>query len=178
MTADDLKTARKALGLSQEDMAEAIGVSRVLLGQMERGQAPIEKRTAVAAGAVLTDRMPIYNERPVTSFEGDVPLAEALILWEADAEPPVRVLRLGMDDRRYSNSQGSCTSPWELMGPAWRLTRLLALFHEIVVADKIDPARAHEAFLCIPEYRRAVCPDTIPERFQELEHDVDRHDPD
>lgn len=166
MQAEDLKQARKALGLSQEEMADAIGVSRVLLGQMERAQAPIEKRTAIAARAILTERMPIYNARPMTSCPGDVSLSEALIFWEADVEPPVRVLRLGMDDRRYSNSQGSCTSPWELMSSAWRLTRLLALFHEITVAEKIEPARVHEAFLCIPEYRQAICPDTIPERFQ------------
>jgi transcriptional regulator with XRE-family HTH domain len=167
MQADDLKGARKALGMSQEAMADAIGVSRVLLGQMERDQAPIEKRTAVAASGVLNDKMPIYNDRPLTSFAGDVPLADAVIFWEKGVEPPVRVLRHGMDDRRYSNSQGSCTGPWHIMGDGWRMTRLLALFHEITVADKIDPAAVHDAFLSIPEYRRTVCPDTIPARYQE-----------
>ncbi|WP_416463165.1 helix-turn-helix domain-containing protein [Sphingomonas sp. VDB2] len=49
MQAEDLKSKRLDMGLSQADFADAIGVSRVLLGQMERGQAPIEKRTAMAA---------------------------------------------------------------------------------------------------------------------------------
>lgn len=44
-----MKAMRQDLGLSQADFAEAIGVSRVLVGQMERDQAPIEKRTAMAA---------------------------------------------------------------------------------------------------------------------------------
>lgn len=49
MQPDELKAARKALGLSQEAMADAMGVSRVLIGQMERGKAPIERRTELAA---------------------------------------------------------------------------------------------------------------------------------
>ncbi|GLT00146.1 hypothetical protein GCM10007897_15300 [Sphingobium jiangsuense] len=49
MQPDELKELRKALGLSQQEFADALGVSRVLVGQMERGQAPIERRTALAA---------------------------------------------------------------------------------------------------------------------------------
>lgn len=49
MQGDELKALRQGLGLSQADFADAIGLSRVLIGQMERGQAPIEKRTAMAA---------------------------------------------------------------------------------------------------------------------------------
>jgi len=49
MQPDELKEIRKAMGLSQQDFAVALGVSRVLVGQMERGQAPIERRTALAA---------------------------------------------------------------------------------------------------------------------------------
>lgn len=45
MRAEQLKEIREQRGWSQEQMGTEIGVSRVLLGQMERGQAPIEPRT-------------------------------------------------------------------------------------------------------------------------------------
>ncbi len=45
MNAAQLKAIRERRNWSQEEMAAEIGVSRVLLGQMERGQAPIEPRT-------------------------------------------------------------------------------------------------------------------------------------
>lgn len=45
MNGAQLKAIRERRGWSQEQMAAEIGVSCVLLGQMERGQAPIEPRT-------------------------------------------------------------------------------------------------------------------------------------
>lgn len=45
MTGSQFKRIREGLGWSQERMATEIGVSRVLVGQMERDQAPIESRT-------------------------------------------------------------------------------------------------------------------------------------
>lgn len=49
MQGSDLKAIRKALGWTAEQMADALGMSRVYVGQMERGQKPIERRTALAA---------------------------------------------------------------------------------------------------------------------------------
>ncbi|MFQ3894628.1 helix-turn-helix transcriptional regulator [Sphingobium sp. R-7] len=66
MQADELKAARKVMGLSQEQMAEAIGLSRVLIGQMERGQAPIEKRTALAVAAILSGGTSTQDTRSAT----------------------------------------------------------------------------------------------------------------
>lgn len=48
MQGDEMKALRKAAGLTQEQLADAIGLSRVTIGLMERGQAPIERRTALA----------------------------------------------------------------------------------------------------------------------------------
>lgn len=48
MQPDELKALRKATGMTQEQLAIAIGMSRVSVGLMERGQAPIERRTALA----------------------------------------------------------------------------------------------------------------------------------
>lgn len=48
MTCEDLKSIRKALGLSQADFATAIGVSRDYVGRMERGVDLISVRTMAA----------------------------------------------------------------------------------------------------------------------------------
>lgn len=49
MRPEELKALRAELGLTQSQFSKAIGLSRALIGQMERGQAPIEKRTALSA---------------------------------------------------------------------------------------------------------------------------------
>lgn len=48
MHADELKAIRKAAGLSQAALGEAIGMARETVGAMERGTAPIETRTELA----------------------------------------------------------------------------------------------------------------------------------
>jgi DNA-binding XRE family transcriptional regulator len=58
MQPDELKALRKDAGMTQDELAEAIGVSRVLIGQMERGQAPIEKRTGLAVRYVVKKAQP------------------------------------------------------------------------------------------------------------------------
>ncbi len=49
MQGDELRAIRKALGLTLAGMAEALGMSETMVGQMERGQKLIERRTALAA---------------------------------------------------------------------------------------------------------------------------------
>ncbi|MDP1026411.1 helix-turn-helix transcriptional regulator [Sphingomonas sp. KR1UV-12] len=49
MQPDQLKALRQASGMTQEAFAAAIGMTRVSIGLMERGKAPIERRTALAA---------------------------------------------------------------------------------------------------------------------------------
>jgi len=49
MQADELKAIRKGLGWTQAEMAEAMGLTPKSIGMMERGDAPIEKRTELAA---------------------------------------------------------------------------------------------------------------------------------
>lgn len=48
MQGEELKAMRKALGMNQQELADAIGMSRKAIGEMERGTAPIEKRTGMA----------------------------------------------------------------------------------------------------------------------------------
>lgn len=55
MTGEQLQALRKAAKMSQAELAEAIGMARETIGQMERGQAPIERRTALAVRHVCED---------------------------------------------------------------------------------------------------------------------------
>ncbi len=40
------------------------------------------------------------------------------------------------------------------------IAQLFIDFHTIVVRDRVDPQKAHEAFLAIDEYREHISPDT------------------
>lgn len=44
----EFKTIRKAMGLTQSELGDALGVSRVFVGLMERGHKSVSKRTAEA----------------------------------------------------------------------------------------------------------------------------------
>jgi transcriptional regulator with XRE-family HTH domain len=44
----ELKAIRKALGWNQQQLADALDMSRVYVGQMERDQKPIERRTELS----------------------------------------------------------------------------------------------------------------------------------
>ncbi|MDE1914728.1 MAG: helix-turn-helix domain-containing protein [Sphingomonadales bacterium] len=48
MQGSELRVARKALGLTQADLAEALGLSSAFVGMMERDEKAIEKRTEMA----------------------------------------------------------------------------------------------------------------------------------
>lgn len=56
MTPAELLAARHTLGLSQARLAAALGLSRVYVGQMERGAYGIEPRTALAVQYLLLTR--------------------------------------------------------------------------------------------------------------------------
>jgi len=56
MTNKELKEARRKLGLTQSALGEAIGLTRKSIGEMERGQAPIELRTSLAIKYLLIEK--------------------------------------------------------------------------------------------------------------------------
>ena len=55
MTGKELKEARDKLGLTQSELADKIGMSRVMIGLMERDVQPIEKRTELAVKCLIYD---------------------------------------------------------------------------------------------------------------------------
>ncbi|HWW64660.1 MAG TPA: hypothetical protein VNZ43_07870 [Sphingomonadaceae bacterium] len=48
MQGDELEARRKGVAMSQAGLADAIGMTREMIGLLERGAATIEKRTELA----------------------------------------------------------------------------------------------------------------------------------
>lgn len=57
MQPDELKAMRKQAGLSQGDLAAEVGLSQGFIGEMERGEKPIEKRTELAVRYLVEQRL-------------------------------------------------------------------------------------------------------------------------
>lgn len=53
MQGEDLKAMRTKAGVTREALEDALGLTVGYVGRMERGEKPIEKRTAIAARCVL-----------------------------------------------------------------------------------------------------------------------------
>lgn len=53
MRGSDLRAMRRDAGMTQAELADAIGMTRETVGLMERDQAPIEKRTELAVRYVV-----------------------------------------------------------------------------------------------------------------------------
>lgn len=50
---EDIQTIRKALGLSQAEMANRLGLHQTTISRFERGELPLDKRTLLAAQSLL-----------------------------------------------------------------------------------------------------------------------------
>lgn len=54
MTAEDFKAARSKLGMTQQELADMIGLTRSTLSHMERGSERIARRTELAVRFLMT----------------------------------------------------------------------------------------------------------------------------
>lgn len=50
----DIQSIRKALGLSQSEMADRLGLHQTTISRFERGELPTDKRTLLAAELLLS----------------------------------------------------------------------------------------------------------------------------
>lgn len=50
---DNMLSIREALGLTQEQMAGKLGIHQSTISRFERGELPLDKRTLLAAQALL-----------------------------------------------------------------------------------------------------------------------------
>lgn len=139
-----------------------MGVSRKLINELESCERPIDLRTALAARQLYNERARLFSSHAVIERAEDVPLEEAMILWDCDTpgKPPVIVVSHpeGNDDD-YSSSAGSCSIDWQTADNIGRLLRLFGCFTMLTVQDGYDPMDVHKAFSVIPEYRYALSVD-------------------
>lgn len=159
MQGGELKGIRRELGFSQAEMAEALSLTATFVGLMERGEKPVDPRTALAARQLFNEQSRLYGGHNAQPLEGDVPLADAMILWDRDDGLNPRVVVIGhpeKSDSSYSSSYGSCNLDWSTADDVGRLLRLFSRFIELTVAEGLTPREVHEAFSVIPEYRRAM----------------------
>ncbi len=61
----------------------------------------------------------------------------------------------------YELTGGACYRHWHEMTPEVQALSLFIEFHTMVVRDRVDPQKAHAAFLKIYEYRRLIAPDIL-----------------
>lgn len=153
----ELKAARQELGMTQQELAEALGLTPQFIGMMERGEKPIEQRTALAVRQIYNVETRLYGNDDPGEREGDIPLRDAMIIWDKELSPPLKVVANGSDDDdRYSSSYGACNADWSHADDVGRLLRLFSRIPEWTVLDGISPREVHDALWVIPEYRRAV----------------------
>lgn len=59
----------------------------------------------------------------------------------------------------YLCTGGACFAGFHSAGQWQQIALTFIAFHTCVVADGIDPQKAHDAFLAIDEYRQRISPD-------------------
>jgi len=160
MQPDELKEVRQEMGLTQGELAERLGLSPQFVGRMERGAQAIEPRTVLAVRQLYNELTPMYGDREPDQREGDIPLRDAMIVWDEEMSPPMLVVdNTGSGGEDYISSYGACNSDWRLADTVGQLLRLLSRIPEWTLIDNISPRDVHDALWVIPEYRNAVAYD-------------------
>lgn len=91
MLSDELKRARKALDMTQGELAEALGLTGTFIGMMERGERAIEQRTGMAVRHLLLQD---YLRRTRTDLHTRI---EALLAVNGDGASELPVLKAQLD---------------------------------------------------------------------------------
>jgi hypothetical protein len=91
-------------------------------------------------------------------------LSEIVIAWTPvhwDWHPTAGQIRVGLVSdshwKEYGLTEGATGIDWK--SASYREKRLLVLFHQIVMRDRLNPQVVHEAFLAIDEYRWQIARD-------------------
>lgn len=160
MQPDDIKRHRETLGMTQQELADRLGVSRKSVNDWEAGRVAASERTVAMIHALGDQQIAIGNMGD-EGRDGDVPLAAAVVLWQPAAGmdvPTVAVAQYSADDRHpdYDSSYGADHAEWMAASDAGRLMRLFALAHAIALRGEAAPNEIHDALWTIPEYRAAI----------------------
>lgn len=90
MQGQELRALRKSMGMTQGQLASALGFSQGFIGEMERDEKAIEPRTVLALRGLRADRAPEDARRipwvPVASIPDDWKDGRILLLWDEAAK--------------------------------------------------------------------------------------------
>lgn len=103
MTGKELKALRQGLKLSQSEFGAQIGVSRVMIGLLERGQRPITRRlekSLVAARAKPLDRLPSQFDPLIKEVE--VAFISSGIPYECDLDFNGRYVDIAINELKIA----------------------------------------------------------------------------
>ncbi len=158
MDGKDLREVRRHLEMTQEEFGKALGLTPTFIGMMERGEKSIEDRTKLAARQLFNERTRLSTGHRVAETGEDVPLSDAMILWDEEPQNGRRIVVVGRgkDDQAFSSSYGACNEEWTAADDVGRLLRLLAKFAELTTQEGLSPREVHQAFSVIPEYRHSL----------------------
>lgn len=117
MDAEELRSLRKRAGMSQAELAEHIGMARETISQMERGSAPIEKRTALAI-RWITSKEGRPKRSLSTILNDTAEIIDAILVRGSATDDQARLLRrlhaewgegkgLGVADALFTFTRGS-----------------------------------------------------------------------
>ncbi len=134
MQGTELKAMRTSAGMSQAELGDAIGMSRETIGQMERGQAPIELRTALAVKQVTQDNF--VGLRDVVTLHRHAAALFRDIHWKSRPSP---------DDRRELQA---IRGDWSAAGGSLVGEGLLTTASH-VVSQLLEPGLADRAELSL-----------------------------
>jgi hypothetical protein len=100
-----------------------------------------------------------------------IPAREARIFWTPNGDVEVHRVGSGIHPRHHRSSGGACWGFWQEASPEELYYRLLQQVCHLIINHGIEPAKVHEAFKVVPEYRLAWPPDH-PDFLSEDEGDA------
>lgn len=86
----------------------------------------------------------------------------ARVFWNPDGDVRVEPLGSGNKHRDLKRSGGACYEKWQNASTSELKFLMLQTIWEMVLRDRVDPLKVHEAFKAIPEYC-AILPEDHPD---------------
>ncbi len=87
-----------------------------------------------------------------------IPAREARIFWSDNGDVEIHRVGSGYDPKHLPKSGGACWAFWKEAGPEELYFRMLQQVCHLILDHGIAPAKVHNAFKVVPEYRATLAP--------------------
>lgn len=101
----------------------------------------------------------------------NIPCRRARIFWNTRGDVLVAEIGDGKDYMEYAKSAGACFGFWQETETDEMFFRLAQQVANLAIVEGVEPAKIHEAFRVIPEYR-AILPKDHIDSLQDDEADL------